>query len=136
MRTETIDFRTFMKKPATTVTVTKTKFNKKKLIKTTIKIGVASVVILSALPIPVGAVEAVATAATETEGAFGAGGWETLINKLLDLLDPIAKIFGMIAGVAIMTGNGKIGLERLLWLSLGYITTRNVDHWIAFLSTL
>ena len=107
---------------------------KKNITKLTFKIGVTTAITLTAAPFSPIAVYA-ATAGVSSVVSPG-NSWENLIDKLLDLLDPIAKIFGMIAGVAIMTGNGKIGLERLFWLSIGYITTRKVDDWIAFLDTI
>lgn len=140
MKTETIKFSEFLKSDgivAREKEATK-KMRKKEIIKLSIRIGVVTTAVLihPYISLPVGtayaagkAVEVTAAVATEPGKA-----WENLINKLLDLLDPIAKIFGMIAGVAIMTGNGKIGLERLFWLSIGYITTRKVDAWISFLN--
>lgn len=111
---------------------------RKKLIKTVIKVGVLAVAVYSAIPIPMGTVSAataMVSAAASTATAPGHA-WDNLINGLLNLLDPAAKIFGVIAGLAIMTGNGKIGLERLFWLSLGYITARKVEVWIEFLNTI
>lgn len=140
MRTETIKFSEFLKQDGIVAREKEAtrKMRKKEIIKLSIRIGVVTTVVLihPYISIPAGSVYAagktveVATAVATEPGKA----WENLINKLLDLLDPIAKIFGMIAGVAIMTGNGKIGLERLFWLSIGYITTRKVDAWIGFLN--
>lgn len=140
MKTKTIKFSEFLKQDGIVVREKEAtrKMRKKEIIKLSIRIGVVTTVVLvhPYISLPVGSVyaagktvEVAAAVATEPGKA-----WENLINKLLDLLDPIAKIFGMIAGVAIMTGNGKIGLERLFWLSIGYITTRKVDSWIGFLN--
>jgi hypothetical protein len=137
---EILDFKSFVKGETVVKNEKQIKrdMRKKELIKTTIKVGAVTAVILSNTHLPIGAtyaaaksIEVAAQVATSPQDS-----WENLINKLLDLLDPIAKIFGMIAGVAIMTGNGKIGLERLFWLSVGYITTRKVDDWIKFLNTI
>lgn len=107
---------------------------KKKHYKTILTTALGTIVVYSFLPIPQESVQAAELVIATT--AQTSSGWETLIEKLLSLLDPIAKIFGMIAGVAIMTGNGKIGLERLFWLSVGYITTRKVEVWIQFLNSI
>lgn len=106
---------------------------KKKIYNTTIRVGVVAITIVSGLPIPPQAVFAAKTLTEVTVKEEG-GSFDSLIEGLLDLLEPCAKIFGMIAGLAIMTGNGKIGLERLFWLSLGYITARKVDDWISWLT--
>jgi hypothetical protein len=137
---EVLDFKSFMNGETVVKNEKQIKadIRKKEIIKTTIKVGAITAVILSNVHLPMGATYAAAKA-VEVGAKVAVSpedSWENLINKLLDLLDPIAKIFGMIAGVAIMTGNGKIGLERLFWLSVGYITTRKVDDWIKFLNTI
>lgn len=106
--------------------------------KTVLRVGVATLVICTALPIPTHAAAAISETAVAVVAAAanGKGSWDNLIDKIMGLLDPAAKIFGLIAGIAIMTGNGKIGLERLFWLSLGYLTARKVEDWINFLNTV
>lgn len=79
----------------------------------------------------VSAAETLSDIQTDNTNAF-----DNLIKGLFTILDPAAKVFGVIAGLAIMTGNGKIGLERLFWLSLGYITARKVEVWIDWLNTI
>lgn len=141
MRTQTIKFGEFLKSEGV---ISKEKeankvMRKKEIKKLVIRVSIATLIISHPhISLPAGTVyaagktvEIAAAVAVEPGKA-----WENLINKLLDLLDPIAKIFGMIAGIAIMTGNGKIGLERLFWLSVGYITTRKVDAWIGFLNSI
>ncbi|WAB25027.1 hypothetical protein M3_0076 [Lysinibacillus phage vB_LfM_LysYB1] len=102
--------------------------------KTTIRVVGLSLIVLSLAPLS----PADVLAATEAAKEASAGGesWNGLINAILGILDPVAKVFGLIAGLAIMTGNGKIGLERLFWLSIGYITARKVEVWIAFLNSI
>lgn len=100
--------------------------------KTVIKIAGLSLIVLSLAPLSPMDV----FAATEAAKAAGSASWDGLINAILGILDPVAKVFGLIAGLAIMTGNGKIGLERLFWLSVGYITARKVEVWISFLNSI
>jgi type IV secretory pathway VirB2 component (pilin) len=116
---------------------------RRKLVKTVIRVGLVALAIYTLNPLPHAtvhaatiAVSAAVKAAPAAAAAAQGGGWDYLIEKILSLLDPAAKIFGLIAGLAIMTGNGKIGLERLFWLSLGYITARKVEVWINFLNTI
>jgi len=107
----------------------------KKLYKTLIRVGVfGTLTLLTTLPLSIGDVSAATEVAVSImeEG----GTWDRLVNGMISLLDPLAKVFGVIAGIAIMTGNGKIGLERLFWLSIGYITARKVGVWIEFLNNL
>jgi len=141
MRTQTIKFGDFMKSEgivAKEVEANKVQ-RKKEIKKLVVRVSIATIILAHPhISLPAGTVYAAGktvevAAAVATDPAKS---WENLINKLLDLLDPIAKIFGMIAGIAIMTGNGKIGLERLFWLSVGYITTRKVDAWIGFLNSI
>ncbi|UXR28923.1 hypothetical protein [Bacillus paranthracis] len=134
---EVLDFKSFCRGEKVVLNTKEIKKaeRKKNAYKLAFKVGVVSTVAIFHAPVPPLAVYAATTAVT-TVAASSEAGWEHLINKLLELLDPIAKIFGMIAGIAIMTGNGKIGMERLFWLSLGYITTRKVDAWIGFLNQL
>jgi hypothetical protein len=135
--TEVLDFKSFVK--GSHVITNQVEINrylkKKAMYKTVIRVGLLSITILTALPIShhmAYAATTLAEAAHETQGNT----WDRLVAGLVKLLDPAAKVFGIIAGIAIMTGNGKIGLERLFWLSLGYITARKVGAWIEFLNGL
>lgn len=136
--TERLDFQSFLKGEEVIINANEIALyeRKKAIYKTTIKIGtVATLTILttSALtPTTALAAKTLSEVAVQEEG----GAFDNLIDGLLGILDPAAKIFGMIAGLAIMTGNGKIGLERLFWLSLGYITSRKVETWIDWLNTI
>lgn len=136
---EVLDFRAFAEgvcivKNQAEIDAWYTREAKKRLLyKTVIRVGCLTLVIMTAMPIHPKAIEA-ATTLAEVAVNGKDNGWDKLVGGLLGLLDPAAKIFGVIAGLAIMTGNGKIGLERLFWLSLGYITARKVDDWINFLS--
>jgi len=108
---------------------------KKGIYKTVIRVGLVSITLLTSLPLPPEAVYAATTlaeAAHETQGST----WDKLVGSMVKLLDPVAKVFGIIAGIAIMTGNGKIGIERLFWLSIGYLTARKVEDWINFLNRI
>lgn len=133
---EVLDFKSFIKGEyvVTNINEMKRYERKKKVFKTVIRVGTVAVVLLTTVPIPHSFAESV-TAMAETH-AEGGETWEKLVGGLVKLLDPVAKIFGIVAGIAIMTGNGKIGLERLFWLSLGYLTARKVEAWIEFLNTL
>lgn len=124
---EVLDFNEFLE-GRHVVKNKKNKIDKKEICKNTLKVG--AVVAFSTLVFPV----PLALAKTGNEDTGSA--FDNLIDGLLGILDPAAKIFGMIAGLAIMTGNGKIGLERLFWLSLGYITSRKVETWINWLNTI
>lgn len=113
--------------------VVKGKENKKpRNYKTIIRVGLLTITLITAIPIPTEMVLAATEVAQETAGST----WDKLVGSLVKLLDPVAKVFGVIAGIAIMTGNGKIGLERLFWLSVGYLTARKVGDWIEFLNGL
>lgn len=120
--TKTIDFKSFVKGEYNS------DINKYKKI---ITVGAVTLIIASAVPLP----DSILMAATDIATQEG-GSWDKLVDGLVRLLDPVARVFGIIAGIAIMTGNGKIGLERLFWLSIGYLTARKVEDWIAFLNTL
>lgn len=131
MTVEVLDFQSFLR--GEKVVIRKER-GKRRLYDNIIQIGALTLIVTSTLPITEG--QAVYVASLMEVATESGSSWESMINKLLEILDPIAKIFGMIAGVAIMTGNGRIGLERLFWLSIGYITTRKVDDWIQFLATI
>jgi len=107
----------------------KIQINKHKVILT---VGAITITLLSTIPLPPDIVHA----ATELVTTGTNGTWDKLVGGLVKLLDPVAKVFGVIAGIAIMTGNGKIGIERLFWLSIGYLTARKVEDWIEFLNNL
>lgn len=109
---------------------------KQQIYKTVIRVGaVATITLFTTIPLPPALAHA-ATTLAEAQVKEEGNTWDRLVQGLVNLLDPIAKVFGVIAGIAIMTGNGKIGLERLFWLSVGYLTARKVDDWINFLNKL
>ncbi len=112
------------------VVVKKKKKEKKHKHKVVIAVGAITVTLLSVIPLPPDIVHAA------NDIAAGGSTWDKLVGGLVKLLDPVAKVFGVIAGIAIMTGNGKIGIERLFWLSIGYLTARKVEDWIEFLNQL
>lgn len=136
--TEVLEFKSFVQgSHVITNQVEINRYNRKKLVyKTVIRVGLLAVTILTAVPISHHTAYA-ATALVEAAHSAPAGNtWDKLVGGLVKLLDPAAKVFGIIAGIAIMTGNGKIGLERLFWLSIGYLTARKVEVWIEFLNGL
>lgn len=129
-RTQVLDFKAFCRGEI----VIKNK-RRKKIYKQVIELGALTLIIYSFTPLPVEAQEAIAVIAQQAEPGHIAA-FQNIVNKLLEILDWLAKLFGIIAGIAIMTGNGRIGLERLFWLSIGYITCNNVGSWIEFLKTI
>lgn len=133
MRTEVLDWGEFFKGNVVVISQRPPMSAKYKW---AIRIGMVSLTIASTHPIHPQIVHAATQAAQAHASSVMNGSFNHLVDALLRILDPVAKVFGMIAGIAIMTGNGKIGLERLFWLSIGYITARKVDVWIEFLNTI